>query len=198
MDLRPPSVRALMEELQKLPGVGPRSAVRMAQYLLREREEALRLSQTLAQAHERVGFCPTCFLLAEGSCPVCDDPGRDRTVICVVEEPVNAWAIEATGEFKGLYHVLLGTLDPLRGIGPEELTVAKLVDRVAAGGVQEVILATNLTVEGEATAHFLVQLLRPKGVKTSRIAFGLPAGGEISYADTVTLARALVARRGME
>jgi recombination protein RecR len=187
-----------MEELQKLPGVGPRSAVRMAQYLLKEREEALRLSQTLAQAHERVGFCPTCFLLAEGPCPVCDDPGRDRTVICVVEEPVNAWAIEATGEFKGLYHVLLGTLDPLRGIGPEELTVAKLVDRVAAGGVQEVILATNLTVEGEATAHFLVQLLRPKGVKTSRIAFGLPAGGEISYADTVTLARALVARRGME
>lgn len=198
MDLRPPSVRALMEELQKLPGVGPRSAVRMAQYLLKEREEALRLSQTLAQAHERVGFCSTCFLLAEGRCPVCDDPGRDRTVICVVEEPVNAWAIEATGEFKGLYHVLLGTLDPLRGIGPEELTVAKLVDRVAAGGVQEVILATNLTVEGEATAHFLVQLLRPKGVKTSRIAFGLPAGGEISYADTVTLARALVARRGME
>jgi len=198
VDLRPPSVRALMEELQKLPGVGPRSAVRMAQYLLKEREEALRLSQTLVQAHERVGFCSTCFLLAEGSCPVCDDPGRDRTVICVVEEPVNAWAIEATGEFKGLYHVLLGTLDPLRGIGPEELTVAKLVDRVAAGGVQEVILATNLTVEGEATAHFLVQLLRPKGVKTSRIAFGLPAGGEISYADTVTLARALVARRGME
>lgn len=198
MDLRPPSVRLLMEELQKLPGVGPRSAVRMAQYLLKEREEALRLSQALAQAHQRVGFCPTCFLLAEGACPVCDDPGRDRTVICVVEEPVNAWAIEATGEFRGLYHVLLGTLDPLRGVGPEELTVGKLVERVAAGGVQEVILATNLTVEGEATAHFLVQLLRPKGVKTSRIAFGLPAGGEISYADTVTLARALVARRGME
>ncbi len=198
MDLRPPSLRVLMEELQKLPGVGPRSAVRMVQYLLKAREEALRLSQALAQAHRQVGFCPTCFLLAEGTCAVCDDPGRDKTVICVVEEPVNAWAIEATGEFKGLYHVLLGTLDPLRGIGPEELTVGKLVERVAAGNVEEVILATNLTVEGEATAHFLVQLLRPKGVKTSRIAFGLPAGGEISYADTVTLARALVARRGME
>lgn len=187
-----------MEELQKLPGIGPRSAVRMVQHLLKDREEAVRLSRALAEAHERVGFCPTCFLLAEGACPVCADPGRDRSVICVVEEPVNAWAIEATGEFKGLYHVLLGTLDPLRGIGPEELTVGKLAERVVAGGVQEVILATNPTVEGEATAHFLVQLLRPKGVKTTRIAFGLPAGGEISYADTVTLARALLARRGIE
>lgn len=198
MDLRPPTVRLLMEELQKLPGVGPRSAVRMVQHLLREREDSLRLSQVLAGAYQRVGFCPECFLLAEGSCPVCADSGRDRTVMCVVEEPVNAWAIEATGEFRGVYHVLLGTLDPLRGIGPEELTVGKLVARVGTGEVQEVILATNPTVEGEATAHFLVQLLRPKGVKTTRIAFGLPAGGEISYADTVTLARALVARRGIE
>ncbi len=187
-----------MEALEKLPGVGPRSAMRMVQYLLREREGSLHLSQVLAQAHDRVGFCPTCFLLAEGACPVCSDPGRDRSLICVVEEPVNAWSIEATGEFSGLYHVLLGTLDPLRGIGPDELTVGKLVERVRAGGVQEVILATNPTVEGEATAHFLVELLRPAGVKTTRIAFGLPAGGEISYADTVTLARALSARRGIE
>jgi recombination protein RecR len=118
--------------------------------------------------------------------------------LCVVEEPVNAWAIEATGEFSGLYHVLLGTLDPLRGVGPEELTVGALLARVRRGSVEEVILATNPTVEGEATAHFLAELLRPTGVRLSRIAFGLPAGGEISYADTVTLARALTARRGME
>lgn len=198
MDLRPPAVRLLMDELQKLPGVGPRSAVRMVQHLLREKEEALRLAQALSAAHERVGFCPTCFLLAEGSCLVCDNPARNPRLLCVVEEPVNAWAIEATGEFSGLYHVLLGTLDPLRGVGPGELTVGALLTRVKGGNVEEVILATNPTVEGEATAHFLAELLRPTGVRLSRIAFGLPAGGEISYADTVTLARALTARRGME
>lgn len=198
MDLRPPSVRALMQELQRLPGVGPRSAVRLAQHLLREKEGSLRLAEALTQAHERVGFCQICFLLCEQTCPVCEDPSRDRTLLCVVEEPVNAWAIESTGEFGGLYHVLLGTLDPLHGVGPEELTVDALVKRVASGEIREVILATNPTVEGEATAHFLAQFLRPKGVTLSRIAFGLPAGGEISYADTVTLARALTARRGME
>lgn len=198
MDLRPPSVQALMQELQKLPGVGPRSAVRLAQHLLREKEGSLRLAEALTQAHERVRFCPTCFLLCEQTCPVCGDPNRDRSLLCVVEEPVNAWAIESTGEFRGLYHVLLGTLDPLHGVGPEELTVEALVKRFENGEIREVILATNPTVEGEATAHFLAQLLRPAGVTLSRIAFGLPAGGEISYADTVTLARALTARRGME
>lgn len=198
MDLRPPAVRVLMDELQKLPGVGPRSALRLVQHLLRQKEDAVRLAQALTAAQERVGFCESCFLWAEGSCPVCHDPARDPRLLCVVEEPVNAWAIEATGEFSGLYHVLLGTLDPLRGVGPEELTVGALLARVRRGSVEEVILATNPTVEGEATAHFLAELLRPTGVRLSRIAFGLPAGGEISYADTVTLARALTARRGME
>jgi len=198
VDLRPPSVRQLMEELQKLPGVGPRSAVRLVQYLLHHKEESARLAGALLQAQEKVGFCSTCFLLCEETCPVCQDPSRDGSVLCVVEEPVNAWAIEGTGEFKGLYHVLMGTLDPLRGVGPEELTVGALLARLQKGGVEEVIVATNPTVEGEATAHFLAEILRPQGVKVSRIAFGLPAGAEISYADAVTLARALTARRGIE
>ena len=136
--------------------------------------------------------CGTCFLLTEEDpCPVCRDESRDRAVICVVEDPLNAWAVEATGEFHGLYHVLGGPLDPLHGIGPEELTIAALLGRVRSGAVREVIVATNPTVEGEATAHYLARALRPLGTGVSRIAFGLPAGGEISYADSVTLTRAL-------
>ncbi len=187
-----------MEELQKLPGIGPRSAVRLVQQLLRDKETSARLAAALEQARERVGSCASCYLLCEDTCPVCTDPSRERSLVCVVEEPVNAWAIEATGEYRGLYHVLLGTLDPLRGVGPEELTIGALVQRVRSETVAEVIVATNPTVEGEATAHFLAQLLRPMGVRVSRIAFGLPAGAEISYADSVTLARALTARRGIE
>ena len=129
---------------------------------------------------------------------MCTDPSRDRTLICVVEDPLNAWAVEETGEFRGVYHVLLGTLDPLHGVGPEELTVAALLERAGAAAGAEVILATNPTVEGEATAHYLARMLRPLGAKVSRIAFGLPAGGEISYADQVTLTRALAGRRGMD
>lgn len=198
MDLRPPSVRLLMEELQKLPGIGPRSAVRLVQQLLRHKESSARLAAALEQARQRVGSCASCYLLSEDACPVCTDPSRERSLLCVVEEPINAWAIEATGEYRGLYHVLLGALDPLRGVGPEELTIGALVQRVRSEPVAEVIVATNPTVEGEATAHFLAQLLRPTGVRVSRIAFGLPAGAEISYADSVTLARALTARRGIE
>jgi recombination protein RecR len=129
---------------------------------------------------------------------LCQDPARDRGLVCVVEDPLNAWAVEGTGEFGGLYHVLGGTLDPLHGIGPDELTVSQLAARVREGTVREVILATNPTVEGEATAYYLARVLRPSGVKLSRIAFGLPAGGEISYADQVTLTRALSGRRGMD
>ena len=129
---------------------------------------------------------------------MCSDGGRDRTTVCVVEDPLNAWAIEATAEYRGLYHVLLGTLDPLHGIGPDELTIAALVERVRGGETREVIVATNPTVEGEATAHYLMRALQPTGVRVTRIAFGLPAGGEISYADQVTLSRALSGRRGMD
>jgi len=199
VELRPPSVRKLLEELEQLPGVGPRTATRLVQHLLRARASAERLAAALTSAVTAVRPCGTCYLLAEEDpCPVCRDTSRERGVVCVVEDPLNAWAIEATGEFGGLYHVLGGALDPLHGVGPDELTVAALLSRVTSGGVREVILATNPTVEGEATAHYLAQRLRASGVTLSRIAFGLPAGGEISYADAVTLARAISGRRGID
>ncbi len=199
MELRPPAVRELLEQLEQLPGVGPRTATRLVQHLVRAPQPSRRLAEALAHVADAVRHCSTCFLLTEDDpCPVCRDPGRDRAVICVVEDPLNAWAVEATAEFGGLYHVLGGTLDPLHGIGPDELTIAGLLDRVRSGGVREVILATNPTVEGEATAHYLARALRPLGCAVSRIAFGLPAGGEISYADSVTLTRALAGRRGMD
>ncbi len=199
MELRPPSVRALLDELEQLPGIGPRTATRLVQHLLRGRASTERLAGALANAVATVRPCGTCYLLAEEDpCPVCRDTGRDRGVVCVVEDPLNAWAIEATGEFGGLYHALGGALDPLHGVGPDELTVGALLARVQEGGVREIILATNPTVEGEATAHYLAQRLRSCGVTISRIAFGLPAGGEISYADAVTLARAISGRRGID
>ncbi len=199
MELRPPAVRELLEQLEQLPGVGPRTATRLVQHMVRAPQPSRRLAEALAHVADAVRHCSTCFLLTEDDpCPVCRDPRRDRAVICVVEDPLNAWAVEATAEFGGLYHVLGGTLDPLHGIGPDELTIAGLLDRVRSGGVREVILATNPTVEGEATAHYLARALRPLGCAVSRIAFGLPAGGEISYADSVTLTRALAGRRGMD
>ncbi len=198
MELRPPSVRELLEGLEQLPGVGPRTATRLVHYLLRQPAAAQRLAAALTGAATAVRHCSTCFMLTETDpCVVCSDPGRERGVVCVVEDPLNAWAIEATGEYRGLYHVLLGTLDPLHGVGPDELTISQLAARVREGGLTEVIVATNPTVEGEATAHYLARVLRDFEVTVSRIAFGLPAGGEISYADQVTLLRALDGRRGM-
>jgi recombination protein RecR len=199
MELRPPAVRELLEQLEQLPGVGPRTATRLVQYLVRNPDGARLLSQALARAADAVRHCNVCFLLTEEDpCPLCRDTSRDRGLICVVEDPLNAWAVEATGEFRGVYHVLGGTLDPLHGIGPEELTVSALLARVREGSVREIILATNPTVEGEATAHYLARALRATGTNVTRIAFGLPAGGEISYADQVTLTRALAGRRGMD
>ncbi|MFI5165411.1 MAG: recombination mediator RecR [Thermoanaerobaculales bacterium] len=199
MELRPPSVRELLEELEQLPGVGPRTATRLVQHLLRESASAQRLAAALGGAVAAVRPCGTCFLLTEEDpCVVCRDASRERGVVCVVEDPLNAWAIEATGEFGGAYHVLGGALDPLHGVGPDELTVGALLARVQTGDIREVILATNPTVEGEATAHYLARMLRSSGVTLSRIAFGLPAGGEISYADSVTLARAISGRRGID
>jgi recombination protein RecR len=199
MELRPPSVRELLEQLEQLPGVGPRTATRLVQYLVRYPDGARLLAQALSKGAEAVRHCSVCFLLTEDDpCPLCRDESRDRGLICVVEDPLNAWAVEATGEYHGAYHVLGGTLDPLHGVGPEELTVAALLTRVRGGAVREVILATNPTVEGEATAHYLARVLRATGAAVTRIAFGLPAGGEISYADQVTLTRALAGRRGMD
>ena len=193
-------IQELVDELGRLPGVGPRSAQRIAFYLLEaDRESALRLAQAIVEVKDRIRLCERCFNVAETElCTICSDSRRDRSVICVVEDPLNAWAIEATSEFRGVYHVLGGTLDPLHGIGPEELTIAGLVERVRSASAREVILATNPTVEGEATAHYLARVLRPTGTHVTRIAFGLPAGGEISYADQVTLTRALSGRQGMD
>lgn len=199
MELRPPAVRELLDQLEQLPGVGPRTATRLVQFLVRVPDCSRRVATALSRAADALHHCSTCFLITEDDpCPVCKDETRDRTMICVVEDPTNAWAVEATSEFRGLYHVLGGTLDPLHGVGPEELTIGGLLERVRAGSVREVILATNPTVEGEATAHYLARVLRPTGATVTRIAFGLPAGGEISYADQVTLARALSGRRGMD
>jgi recombination protein RecR len=199
VELRPPSVRELLEELEQLPGIGPRSATRLVHHLMQQPAGARRLAAALSRAAEALRHCAVCFLPTEDeSCPVCRDTSRDRSTVCVVEDPLNAWAIEATSEFRGVYHVLLGTLDPLHGIGPDELTISSLVERARGGEAREVIVATNPTVEGEATAHYLMRVLQPTGVRVTRIAFGLPAGGEISYADQVTLSRALSGRRGMD
>jgi recombination protein RecR len=199
MELKPPTVRELLDQLEQLPGVGPRTAMRLVQHLVRHPDGSRQLAAALTKGADAVRHCGVCYLLTEEDpCSLCRDESRDRGIICVVEDPLNAWAVEATGDFRGLYHVLGGTLDPLHGVGPEELTVAALVRRVQIGGVREVIVATNPTVEGEATAHYLARVLRPSATTITRIAFGLPAGGEISYADQVTLTRALAGRRGMD
>lgn len=189
----------LANELAKLPGIGRKTALRLTYHLLRQpAERATRLAQALEVLRERVHPCPQCYNLTEdAACAVCRDPRRDRTVICAVEEAADIGAIERTGEFRGLYHVLGGRISPLDGIGPEQLTVRGLERRVATGGVSEVIVATNPSVEGEATALYLQQALAPLHVRVSRIARGLPVGGDLEYADGVTIAQALVARRDM-
>jgi recombination protein RecR len=198
VDLRPPSVRELLQELEQLPGVGPRTAVRLVQHLLQTGERTQRLAAALERAGGKVRRCTVCYLPSEDeTCPACRDEGRDHGVICVVEDALNAWAIEATGEFRGVYHVLLGALDPLHGVGPDELTTAPLFDRVRSGAVSEVILATNPTVEGEATAHYLAQLARQHRVKPSRLTHGVPLGGELEYVDRGTLSHAFGSRSEM-
>lgn len=194
----PKSFDRLAAELQRLPGIGAKSAARLAYHLLRApAEEAERLSRAIGEARAAVKRCSVCNTLTEPDpCEVCSDPERDATLLCVVEEPGNVAAIEKTREFKGRYHVLWGALSPLKGIGPDEIDVAGLVRRVTRE-VKEVILATNPNVEGEATALYLAKRLRPAGVRLSRIAFGLPVGGDIEYADEVTMARSLENRRDL-
>ncbi len=192
----PKSFERLAAELQRLPGIGAKSASRLAYHLLRSPlEEAQRLSQAIAQAREAVRRCTVCNTLTEEDpCDLCSDPQRDGSVICVVEEPGNVLAIEKTREYKGRYHVLWGALSPLKGIGPGEIDVAGLLRRVTPD-VGEVILATNPNVEGEATALYLARKLKESAVRVTRIAFGLPVGGDIEYADEVTMARSLENRR---
>jgi recombination protein RecR len=199
MEILPRPLTALIEELERLPGVGPKSAHRLAFHLLRTpRASVDRLAQSLSLLKQSVGFCERCAFIAEGPlCPICADERRDSTVLCVVEEPIDVIAIERTGEFRGRYHVLLGAISPMDGVGPGEIRASELLDRVAAGEVEEVILATDGDVEGEATSAYLAQAIaeRRPGARVSRLARGLPMGGELEYADELTIARALAGRR---
>jgi recombination protein RecR len=187
----------LIEALERLPGIGPKSAQRITFFLLkRPIDEVRELSEAVIALKEKITYCRTCFNVTdEDPCRICADPARDDRVLCVVEEPNDLLAMERTGEFRGRYHVLLGALSPLDGIGPEDIKVRELLARLEAGETTEVILATNPNVEGEATAIFLAKLLRPLGVRVTRIARGLPVGGDLEYADQVTLSKALEGRR---
>jgi recombination protein RecR len=180
-----------------LPGIGAKSAQRLALHVLRASQDDVdRLTRALQEVKAKVSFCRTCFNLAEGMlCPVCSDPGRDASVCCVVEEVKDLAALERTGEYKGRYHVLGGCISPLEGVGPEDLRVRELLDRVRIEEMKEVILATSPTVEGEATAMYVAGLVKPLGLRVTRIASGLPVGGDLDYADEVTLGRALEGRR---
>ncbi len=192
-------IARLLEELERLPGVGPKSAQRMAFFLLKGDDAAAqRLSDAIVEVKRQIHFCSRCFnFAAEDLCEYCADPRRDPAILCVVEEPRDVVAIERTGEFHGLYHVLQGAISPIDGIGPEQLRAHELIERLADGSVAEVVIATNPNIEGETTALYLSRLIKPLGIKVTRIASGLPVGGDLEYADEVTLGRALEARREM-
>jgi recombination protein RecR len=193
-------VQDLIDELGRLPGVGPKSAQRIAFHLLKlPKQDALRLARAVTEVKERVALCARCFNVAEGEeCAVCADPRRETGVLCVVEEPRDIVAVEKTHEYRGRYHVLQGAISPIEGIGPDQLKVRELLARLEPEQVAEVILCTNPNIEGEATAMYLARLLRPLGVKVTRIASGLPVGGDLEYADELTLGRALEGRREVE
>ncbi len=193
-------VQALVDELGRLPGVGPKSAQRIAFYLLKAApEDANRLARAIVEAKERVSWCRRCFNISEGElCAYCRDDRRDPTLLCVVEEPRDIVAVERTQEFRGRYHVLQGAISPIDGIGADQLRVKELLGRVDDEGAKEVILATNPNSEGEATAMYLARLLKPLGLRVTRIASGLPVGGDLEYADEVTLGRALEGRREVD
>ena len=195
MSLPPPLVR-LIEELQRLPGIGPKGAQRLAFHILKTpREQTDRLADALREVKEGVTYCSVCNNITDADpCAFCSSDARDRRVICVVEEPQNVTAIERTREFKGMYHVLMGALSPLQGIGPDDLKIKGLLARVNSS-VSEIILATNPNVEGEATAMYLARLLKPLGVRVSRIAMGVPVGSDLEYADEVTMHKSLEGRR---
>jgi recombination protein RecR len=189
----------LVRELVRLPGIGQKSAQRLAFHILKsEREEALRLAEAIQAVKDGLSFCRQCRNIAEEElCEFCRDPKRDRTKILVIEEPSTLYAIERAGGYRGLYHVLLGVLSPLDGVGPSDIRADELLDRVKAGGVEEVIVATNPTIEGEATAIYLTRLLKPHQVRVSRIAYGIPVGMDIEYADEVTLVKSIEGRRDL-
>jgi recombination protein RecR len=193
----PEPLARLIENLQRLPGIGAKSAQRLAYHILRNpREAADQLCAAVQDVKERVTYCSTCNNITDvDPCAFCTDDRRERHVICVVEEPQNVAAIEKTREFRGVYHVLMGALSPLQGVGPDDLKIRGLLTRVGEGGVSEVVLATNPNVEGEATALYLARLLKPLGVRVTRIATGIPVGSDIEYADEVTMSKAMEGRR---
>ena len=200
MSIYTPAVQTLIDELGKLPGVGPKSAQRIAFHLVKLAEEdAIRLSTAIREAKEKVRFCEKCFNMSdEATCEICADSRRDPTQVCVVEEPRDIVAVERTQEYKGFYHVLQGAINPIDGIGPEQLRVKELLARLQEDPISEVILCTNPNIEGEATAMYLARLLEPLGLSVTRIASGLPVGGDLEYADELTLGRALEGRRQVE
>jgi recombination protein RecR len=193
-------VQSLIDELGRLPGIGPKSAQRIAFHLLKvSPDDANRLADAIREAKQKVRFCERCFNFADATlCPICADDRRDPTIVCVVEESRDIVAIERTGEFRGRYHVLLGAMSPLEGIGPEQLKIRELLSRITPEGIQEVIVCTNPNTEGEVTAMYLARMLKPLGLKVTRIASGLPVGGDLEYADELTLGRALEGRRTIE
>lgn len=195
----PEPLEKLIEELRRFPGIGPKTAQRLAFYLLgRPREEVVEMARAMVQAKDKLRFCSRCGCLTEADlCTYCRDPRREQALLCIVQEPRDVLVLERTGQYRGLYHVLHGALSPLDGLGPEELRLPLLVKRIAEQEIREVIIATNPNVEGDATAAYIAQLVKPLGIKVTRIAFGLPVGGDLEYADDLTLSRALEGRREM-
>ena len=193
-------VQDLIDELGRLPGIGPKSAQRIAFYLLKlPKEDALRLSRVIAEVKDKVSFCSRCFNVCEGErCTICLDERRDATVLCVVEDARDIVAIEKTQDFRGRYHVLQGAINPIEGVGPEQLRIRELLQRLADTEITEIILCTNPNLEGDATAMYLTRQLRPLGIKVTRLASGLPVGGDLEYADELTLGRALEGRREVD
>jgi recombination protein RecR len=196
----PPALARLLDELERLPGVGPKTAQRLAYYLLEADEgQARRLAQAIVEVKEKLQFCQRCYNFAQGEiCEICSDEVRDTSLICVVEEPKDVVALERTRQYRGVYHVLHGVISPLDQVGPEQLRIEELLKRLRESEVKEVIVATNPNVEGETTAMYLARLIHPLGVKVTRLASGLPVGGDLDYADEVTLGRALEGRREID
>ena len=194
-----PPLDKLVEQFEQLPGIGSKTAQRLAYFVLNlPKEKAKEFADSIVSAHEKIHYFKVCCNLTDGElCPICRNEARDRSVICVVEDPRDVFAFERTHEFKATYHVLHGAISPLSGIGPEQLCIKELLARVQDGTVQEVIMATNPTVEGEATAMYLSRLLKPLGIKVTRLAYGIPVGGDLEYADEVTLSRAIEGRSEM-
>ncbi len=197
MDYKVTSLNRLIEWFARLPGIGKKTAARLAFYVLNlPQKEALDFAQVIIDAKEKVHTCKVCQNLTDGEvCEVCADPKRDRAVVCVVEDPKDVLAFERTGEYRGLYHVLHGALSPLDNINPEDLKIKELFSRLSGGEIKEVIMATNPTVEGEATAGYISRFVKPMGIKITRLAYGIPVGGDLEYTDEITLSRALEGRQ---